>query len=105
MRDVETTAPAQPVKHTSPPNRPAEEKARLGDEIYERDIRHQVEADHRGEVVAIDVESGNWAIGDNVIAATDRLWIQHPAAFDIWCRRVGYRALHHFGGRPLRSVK
>ena len=63
-----------------------------GDEIYERDIRHQVEADHHGEVVAIDVDSGNWAIGDDVIAATDQLWAQHPAAHDIWSVRVGYRA-------------
>ena len=34
----------------------------MGKEIYERDIRPQVEADHDGEVVAIDVESGSWAI-------------------------------------------
>ncbi len=32
------------------------------DEIYERDVRKQVEADHDGEVVAIDVASGCWAI-------------------------------------------
>ena len=43
----------------------------LGDEIYERDIRAQVEANHHGAVVAIDVDSGSWAIGDTVIAATD----------------------------------
>ncbi len=29
--------------------RTADEVARLGDEIYERDIRSQVEADHHGE--------------------------------------------------------
>ena len=40
------------------PTRPIDEIARLGDEIYERDVRPQVEADHHGEVVAIDVESG-----------------------------------------------
>ena len=85
------------------PTRSSEETARLGDEIYERDIRSQVEADHHGEVVAIDVESGRWAMGENVIAATDRLWEQHPDAIDIWCLRVGHRALHHFGGRPVRS--
>ena len=105
MRDIAIPAPTQPVRRTSPPTRPAEETARLGDEIYERDIRHQVEADHHGEVVAIDVDSGDWAIGENVIAATDRLWTQHPAAYDIWCLRVGYRALYHFGGRPLRRAE
>ena len=87
------------------PTRPADETARLGDEIYERDIRHQVEADHHGEVVAIDVESGNWAIGDDVIAATDQLWAQHPAAHDIWSVRVGYRALVSFGGHSLRRAE
>ena len=99
--DTSTT----PIRRTSPPSRPAEETARLGDEIYERDIRQQVEADHRGEVVAIDVESGNWAIGDNVIAATDRLRAKRPDAYDVWCLRVGHRALYHFGGRSLRMPK
>lgn len=85
--------------------RTAEETARLGDEIYERDIRQEVEADHQGAVVAIDVESGNWAIGDNVIAATDSLRTQRPDAVDVWLLRVGHRALHHFGGRPRRSAE
>ena len=102
MRDSEPTASMQRERPSTPPDRPKEETARLGDEIYRRDIRRQVEADHHGDVVAIDVESGNWAIGDTAIAATDRLWAHHPAAHDIWCLRVGHRALHHFGGRPLR---
>lgn len=105
MKDLEPTVPMQRKRLSTPPDRPKEETARLGDEIYERDIRQQVEADHHGKVVAIDVESGEWAIGDNVIAATDCLWTQHPAAHDIWCLRVGYRALHHFGGRPLRRAE
>lgn len=44
--------------------RASEEIARLGDEICERDIRQEVEAEHHGAVVAIDVESGTRAIGD-----------------------------------------
>ena len=86
------------------PARPTGETARLGDEIYERDIRTQVEAHHHGEVVAIDVDSGIWAIGDNVIAATDHLRTKRPEATDVWLLRVGYRALHHFGGRPQRRA-
>ncbi len=39
-------------------HRPADEIARIGDEIYERDIRQGVEADHHGAAVVIDVESG-----------------------------------------------
>ena len=105
MKDRDTTVPAQRERPSTPPDRPKEETARLGEEIYERDIRSEVEADHQGDVVAIDVEKGNWAIGDNVIVATDRLWEEHPTAYDIWCVRFGQRALHHFGGRPLRRAE
>ena len=85
--------------------RPSEEIARLGDEIYERDIRHKVEAEHDGAVVAIDVESETWAMGDTVIVARDHLRTKRPDAVDVWLLRVGHRALHHFGGRPLRKPK
>ena len=86
------------------PTRPKDETARLGKEIYERDIRPQVETDHDGEVVAIDVESGNWAIGGDVLEAVDHLQAQWPDAHDIWCERVGYRALASFGGgNPRRT--
>ena len=84
--------------------RPAEETARLGDAIYERDIRAQVEADHHGEYVAIDVDSGCWAIAGELRAASKRLRKEQPDATDVWLLRVGHRALHHFGGRPLRSA-
>ena len=102
MANAETTTPERPIIRTSPPSRPAEETARLGDEIYEQDIRAHVEADHIGEVVAIDVESRSWAIGEDEIAATDRLRVQRPDAYDVWCLRVGYRALYSFGGGSLR---
>ncbi len=105
MRDAETSVPSQRAKPTTPPSRPKEETARLGDQIYERDIRRQVEEDHVGEVVAIDVESGSWAIGADEIAATDRLQSQRPDAYDVWCLRVGYRALYSFGGGSLRRAE
>ena len=84
------------------PTRSKAEIARLGKEIYERDIRSRVEADHHGEVVAIDVDTGYWATGDNVIAAAERLREKRPGAVNVLSERVGYPALRHFGGRPLR---
>ena len=44
------------------PTRPTAEIARLGKEIYERDIRPKMEDGHHGEVVAIDVDTGVWAV-------------------------------------------
>ena len=49
--------------------RPTEETARLGEATYERDIRAQVEVDHHGEYVAIDVNSCCWAVGADLLAA------------------------------------
>ena len=94
-----------PPRTVAPERRPREETARLGDEIYERDIRPQVEAAHRGEFVAIDVDSRSWAVSDDLRTAAKRLRAQCPDAIDVWLLRVGYRSLHHFGGRPLRSAK
>ena len=87
-----------------PARRTAEEAGILGDEIYEREIRRQVEDAHRGEVVAIDVDSGDYAIGDTVSAASKRLRKRLPDA-DVWSVRVGHRALRNFGGRPLRKAE
>ena len=86
---------------TTPVRRTADEVGRLGDAIYERDIRSQVEKTHHGKIVAIDVNSGDYSIGENVIAATERLLAQDPDA-EIWCVRVGYRALRSFGAGSLR---
>ena len=85
--------------------RPREEAVRLGKEIYERDIRRNVEDAHHGEIISIDVGSGDWAVGDSVIAATDSLWAQHPDAVDIYSLRIGYGVLRHFGGRPWRRTE
>ena len=86
------------------PTRPREEVARLGDEIYERDIRQQVEADHHGEIVAIDVDSGSWAVSDELLAAAKHLRAQCPDAADVWLVRVGYRATASIGGGSLRRT-
>ena len=84
--------------------RPTEEIARLGDEIYERDIRREVEADHHGEVVAIDVDSRCWALGDTVTVARDRLRAERPDAVNVLFERVGSRAIDRFGAGLLRGA-
>ena len=82
--------------------RPLEEMSRLGQDIYERDIREQVEADHVGEIVAIDVDSGAWAIADSASAAAKLLRASRPGAIDVWAVRVGYKGLRSFGAGSLR---
>ena len=106
------TEPRPPAKSEEPaalaasraPTLSKEETARLGDAIYERDVRPQVEEAHHGQYVAIDVHSGAWALADELRAAANSLRTQHPLVTDVWMVRVGYRAIQHFGGRPLRST-
>ena len=83
------------------PTRPKDEIARLGDEIYERDVRKQVVADHDGEYVAIDVESGKWAVAG--LAASDRLRAQQPEAIDVWPARRLPGGRQSRGRRPAEN--
>ena len=87
-----------------PKRRPTEETARLGDEIYERDIRPQVEASQHGEIVAIDVDSGSWAVADSILGAASLLREQRPSATNVWSVRVGHRAVYSFGGSSVRRA-
>ena len=83
--------------------RTSEKTTRLGDAMYERDIRARVEDDHHGEYVAIDVDSGCWAIGGELLEAADRLRAERPGAVDAWLIRVGHRTVARIGGAALRS--
>ncbi len=85
--------------------RPSEETARLGDQIYERDIRPLVRDAHDGEYVAIDVDSGCWAVGSDELDAANRLRAREPDAIDVWCLRVGYRAVASLGGGAPRRIE
>ena len=104
MRNAERSARLQEGGAVASPRRPREETARLGKEFYERDIRSRVEADHHGEIVAIDVDSGSWSVANDEITAVNRLRELCPDAVNVLCERVGYRALRSFGARSLRSI-
>ena len=88
---------------TTPTQRTVEETASLGDEIYERDIRPHVEPEHLGEVIAIDVDSGDPALADSASAAAKRLREGRPDA-QVWLMRVGYETLRSFGGGSRRRA-
>ena len=85
--------------------RDRKETARRGEEIYEREIEPGLAEDQHGRVVAIDVDSGCWAIADKVLDASADLRVRCPEATDVWFLRVGYRAVEGFGGNRLRSRK
>ncbi len=88
---------------TTPTRRTVEETATLGDQIYERDIRPHVEPEHVGEVIAIDVDTGDYALAESASAAAKRLRERRPEA-EVWLMRVGYETLRSFGGGSKRRA-
>lgn len=79
-----------------------EEIARRGKGLYESGIRQQVEAGNEGKIVAIDIETEAYEVGDTVMDATDRLFERNPDA-QPWGIRIGHRAVYHFGARSLKK--
>lgn len=79
-----------------------EEFARRGNQLYESQVRSQVEEGNHSRVVAIDIETGAFEVADTPIAATDRLYEQYPDA-QPWVIRIGHRALYRFGSRSLKQ--
>ncbi|CAN5545429.1 MAG: hypothetical protein M3494_02920 [Actinomycetota bacterium] len=75
----------------------AEEVARRGKEIYERRIRRDVEGEHRGEFVVVDITTGSYELDADDLAASDRALAKNPDAV-LYGLRIGDRAAYRIGG-------
>ena len=78
-----------------------EEFAQRGDELYQTQIRSQVEEGNHGKIVAIDIETGAFEIADAPRVAADRLYDRYPDA-QPWVIRIGHRAVFRIGSQSLR---
>jgi hypothetical protein len=79
-----------------------EEFARRGTEIYQQQVRPQVEEGNQGKIVAIDIETGAFEMAEDTLTASERLLTRHPDA-QIWCVRIGHHGVHRFGLRPVAA--
>lgn len=73
-----------------------EEYASRGRALYDGRIREQVEPEQNGRIVAIDIETGEFAVADDVLKACEPLITKDPDA-QLWTVRAGYRAVHRIG--------
>jgi hypothetical protein len=79
-----------------------EEIAARGEAIYRQQIRDKVEPQHVGKFLILDVETGDYEIDDDDMAASQRAHARHPdGAF--YGMRVGYRSAGTLGGSFERS--
>jgi hypothetical protein len=79
-----------------------EEFARRGEEIYRRDIRPQLQAEHLGKFIVIDIETGLWEMDPDGLTASERLLSRNPTA-QMWLKRAGYETAHSIGGTLRRE--
>jgi hypothetical protein len=73
---------------TRVPKYSMEEHARMAAEMYEK-VRPVVEPGNHGKILAVDVDSGDYELGDDMTSPVDRLLARHPDA-QIWRFRIGY---------------
>jgi hypothetical protein len=80
-----------------------EEFARRGDEIYQSQVRQQIDEDiDLGKIVAIDIETGAFEVADDLLVASKQLVARLPDA-QTWFIRIGHLAVDRFGARSLRT--
>lgn len=71
---------------------------RRGQEVYEQDIRGKVETvENIGKQIVIDVETGEYEIDSDGLAASRSLLAKHPDAA-LFGARIGYDAVYALGG-------
>jgi len=86
------------------PTLTAEEIARRGEEIYERDLRAKLETEeNRGQFLIIDIATGDYEINKEDLIATEQLLTRHPNAMT-YGLRIGYEAAYELGGHLLGNV-
>jgi hypothetical protein len=75
-----------------------QEITRRGQDIYHRTLRSQVETtDTIGKIIAIDIETGCYAIGNDLLESINLLKSNYPNAV-IWAERIGFNAVYAVGG-------
>jgi hypothetical protein len=77
-----------------------EEVAERGRAIYEQQIRPKVEPEHVGKFLVIDIETGDYEMDENDVAAMKRAAQKHSAD-TLYGMRIGYRTMGRIG---LRSA-
>ena len=83
--------------------RSKEEDQQLALEWYHQTIRQQVEPEHWGELVAIDVDTGNYELGANLDDVLDKMKARSPHVLP-FVLRVGNLVVDTFGGGSLEAA-
>ncbi|AFY54286.1 MAG: hypothetical protein HC836_34155 [Richelia sp. RM2_1_2] len=89
----------------SKPNLSDEEITQRGKELYDSNIRPQVETpENIGKIISINIETGEYEIGDDLIVTSLKLRSKQPDAA-LWSERIGFNAVYAVGGTLFRMTE
>lgn len=74
-----------------------EELAKKGKKFYYENLKDKLELDHKGEIVAINHETGDYFIGKTVLDAVKKGRQKYPNAV-FYSIKIGYPAVVKFRG-------
>ena len=72
------------------------ERINKANQIYESQLKDKLEKDHKGKIVAIEINSGDFFIGKNEIEAYEEGIKKYPGKTFVY-KRIGYKATHFVG--------
>jgi hypothetical protein len=75
-----------------------EEFVRRGKDYYDRFLRDKLEPEHKGKFLALDIETGDYEMDADEMAAIDRARARMPGKI-FYILRVGYRTADRIGGQ------
>jgi hypothetical protein len=75
-----------------------------GEKIYRECLRDRLEPTHNGECVVIEIQSGDYEVDAQELAALDRARARHPKG-RFYLGRVGFPTLYRIGGGKLDPAR
>jgi hypothetical protein len=78
------------------PHYSPEAVAQRGHQLYDDQIRAQIESDNYDKIVAIDLANGDFEVAEDSLTSAKKLLLRNPNA-QIFCIRIGHRAVHRLG--------
>ena len=79
------------------PRYSSEEIVERGEQMYAHNIRDKVETKYKGKFLALDIETGEYEIDGDMLAALDRAKAKHAEAA-LYVVRIGFPSAVKLGG-------
>jgi hypothetical protein len=86
-----------------PPRYSSDEISSRGQALYEREIRHRLDADSRGKFLVLDIESGEYEVDTDERAAVQRVRAKHPDAV-LYLLRIGQPTAYRLGRKAVAAA-